>query len=140
MTIFAFMAAPALEAQTKTETLPTFKPRWWHRAGRLDIRPVIWSLRNHPEEWRSDHRYTITHVPSQHEFWIANGWGFYSLYHSGGRGGDECSCERWGGHFQRFQQGSFGRAYRRWRRWAATSPEHRAVASQFAAHFIRPTP
>jgi len=50
MSIFAFMMAPALKQEVKVNP-PVFKWRWWYSDDRLDIRPVLWSLRNHPEEW-----------------------------------------------------------------------------------------
>src|SRR5690348_2170400 len=56
----AFMAPlPAPKAQELTleppkaeaRPLPIFKRRWWHSKNKLDARPMIWSLYNHPEEW-----------------------------------------------------------------------------------------
>lgn len=121
-------AAAVADADTKPAELPTFRPRWWHREDRLDARPVMWSLRNRPEEWEWRHQpYTITHRPSKHTFWVGNGWGFYSLYDA------DCSCTRSRGRFQRFQQGAFGRAFRQWRRQQAPIIDQ----AQFAAHFVR---
>jgi hypothetical protein len=59
--------------------MPDFRKGWrfWWRASRLDARPVIWSLRNNPQDWtveRDDsyHRTIIRHVPSQHEFVVGS--------------------------------------------------------------------
>lgn len=129
----SFLTVPAVPTCEISETestpaLPAFKSRWWHRADRLDARPVIWSLYNRPEDWSADHDgYTIRHNPSKHRFWIANGWGHYALYEA------DCSCMQTRGRFQRFQQSAFGRAQKHWHRnhHRRHDPEH------FAAHFVR---
>src|SRR5258708_16177680 len=55
-----------------TPRLPTFEPRWWYRADRLDARPVIWSLKNRPEEWTVNYggrpHYYLKHHPTNHTF------------------------------------------------------------------------
>jgi hypothetical protein len=108
--------------------LPTFKPRWWFKVDRLDARPVVWSLRNRPQEWsRKGKRYTLTHMPSQHTFWIGNGVGSYGLYDA------DCGCSTIERKFQRFQQITFHRAYRSWRRYEAITS---GLADHFASHFI----
>src|SRR5262245_46164259 len=104
MDLLAFLTVPAIAAVSVTEadeTLPAFKRRWWHSARRLDARPVVWSLRNRPQDWEWAHReYTIRHKPSDHVFWVANGPGFYALYEA------NCSCTSRSdrGRFQRLQQ------------------------------------
>ena len=65
------------------QIMPTFPHRWWRSQNRLDIRPVLWSLRNMPQDWSID-QHTITHNPSKHEFWISNGFFFYALYRANG--------------------------------------------------------
>lgn len=58
---------------------PTFKERWWHSKSRIDIRPVVWSIRNRPDDWElSD--YCFVHTPTRCSFWIANGKSQYKLY------------------------------------------------------------
>ena len=57
MSIFAFMMAPALKQEVKVDP-PVFKWRWWYSDKCLDIRPVLWSLRNHPEEWEMNEKGT----------------------------------------------------------------------------------
>lgn len=133
MLSFLAYVVPALAKvhEGTVEKLPMFKPRPWYRADRLDARPVIWSIYHNPQEWEwgeSYGRYTIRHKPSQHSFWIANGYGFYRLYDSVG-----CSCIRTERSFQRFQQGPFGRAFKWWRRNYGAPPQ---VAEQFASHFV----
>ena len=127
----AFLAlAPA---KAKSDEPPTFTKRPWHSRGRLDIRPVLWSLRNRPQDWRADH-YTLTHVPSAHKFWIANGFFFYGLWASNG-----CSCQREReGAFSIIQKFQFGAARRAWARatWAAAQGDRDQVNAQFASHFI----
>ena len=134
MDVLAFLTAPFALALKKIgrpkPDLPTFEPRWWYRGDRLDARPVAWSLRNRPDDWQWHHQpYTIEHKPSRHVFWVGNGWGFYRLYEA------NCSCTSRSrrGHFQRFQQGVFGRAYRHWRRHQAPPVD----PQQFASHFVR---
>jgi hypothetical protein len=132
MEILSFLSAPLAIAAAKTggtDGLPTFRKLPWFRANRLDARPVAWSLRNRPEDWEWEHEdYTIKHKPSNHVFWIANGWGFYALYEA------NCSCMSTRGKFQRFQQFMFGRAFKHWRRNHGESydPDH------FASHFVTP--
>lgn len=56
-----FVLAEAVPTKPAT---PVFGPRW-HSRSRLDIRPVLWSLRNRPEEWQQG-EYTLIHAPSKH--------------------------------------------------------------------------
>ncbi len=93
--------------------VPTWKPRWWYDLRKLDARPVIWSLKNRPQDWRYD-RYprpiTIIHTPSNHEFWITMGSSY--LYRT-----DGCGCQR--SKEQKFQKGQHFRlrwALRQWNR------------------------
>lgn len=107
-------------------SLPDFKPRWWYRSDRLDARPVIWSLYNHPEEWEWQHvGYRINHKPSSHMFWVANGRGYYRLDSVG----VPCGCLSAGGYFQMFQQIAFHKAFTWWSTRAMDS-------ERFADHFI----
>lgn len=135
----ATAAATAVKAESKPKAeLPVFGPRW-HSFSRLDIRPVLWSLKNHPEEWVED-RYVIRHKPSNHEFWIANGLFFHRLYDSHG-----CSCQSNGvGSFSLIQKVQFRFALVRWRMSAlggraakiAAANAASRVDAQFAKHFI----
>lgn len=119
----------------KVAQSPVFGPRW-HSHSRLDIRPVLWSLRNRPEEW-SQTEYTLRHDPSGHEFWIANGFWFYGLYGSD----DNCSCTKVrGGAFSFIQKVQF--AFSR-RRVAAIDRERVSarlakINDQFRDHFTPP--
>lgn len=135
--MLAFLpAAVAAVLSTTTEkaeppALPTFKPRWWHNRNRLDARPVMWSLRNRPDDWEwRNEPHTLRHKPSKHIFWVANGPGFYHLYET-----DGCSCLSSSnrGKFQRFQQIKFWHAFRCWRRHQPPPVDQQ----QFAAHFVR---
>lgn len=130
MSFLAFVPAVMKVSEPVVETvpsLPTFKPRWWYSSRRLDARPVIWSLQNHPEEWAlCSTRLTITHAPSHHTFWafsVCRG-----LYSAGG-----CGCETSEAKFQLFQHGAYKRALRAWGR-AVRAPVDR---ERFASHFVR---
>lgn len=117
---------------TETVPAPTFGRRW-HSWSRLDIRPVLWSLRNRPEEWQQT-EFTLLHKPSRHEFWTANGFFFYALYRA-----DGCSCTRArGGAFSLIQKFQFGAARRRVARMerARMSAELIGINAQFAGHFL----
>lgn len=78
MDILAFLPAAIAAVVRKPDTaeppkLPTFEPRWWHKPGRLDARPVMWSLRNRPDEWEPADRppvWLLRHKPSGHVFHI----------------------------------------------------------------------
>lgn len=128
---FLAMSAPALEA--KSAPLPTFVRRPWYNPHRVDARPVIWSLRNRPEDWKytwATHRnLTLTHKPSGHKLWASGVMG-YKI------DSDSCSCT--GRAWQFLQFFAMGRAVRAWKRWEAkNNPEHHQLAEQFSAHFIR---
>jgi len=125
---------PAAQETVPAPVLPTFRPRWWYRNYRLDARPVAWSLRNRPEDWRwNTEGITLRHVPSDHVFWIANG--SYSLYTA------NCSCQKnTRGRFQRFQAlFVFRPAYRYWLRWQRLKQQQEMThdPAHFAEHFIR---
>lgn len=47
------MPSVTCEVGSRIPRLPTFKPRWWYSDQRFDARPVVWSLRNRPEEWEA---------------------------------------------------------------------------------------
>ena len=134
-TLLAFLAALPMAVDRAPATVPVFTKRPWHSRNHLDIRPVLWSLRNRPQDWNigSGH-YTIDHTPSQHEFWIANGFFFYGLYNANG-----CSCNHGGeGSFSLIQKFQFGSALRAWRRSQQSAVQERRdqVNAQFSSHFI----
>lgn len=113
-----------------TPELPTFKPRWWYRNDRLDARPVIWSLKNRPEEWEpADRRphWMLKHKPSGHVFRIA--FGPARLVAP-----TDCGClQNSVGRFQRFQSWRLKWAAAEWISKNETPPvDH----EQFANHFI----
>jgi hypothetical protein len=115
-----------------TKSPPMFGRRW-HSFSRLDIRPVLWSLRNRPEEWEQN-EFTIVHKPSKHEFWIANGFWFYSLYRA------DCSCTKAaGGKFSYIQkvQFSFARRAVAALERARRNAELAQINVQFAEHFTQ---
>lgn len=140
----------ALEAVEKTEAeekpaLPVFTPRWWHKPNRLDARPVIWSLRNRPQDWKITDRTarpdslrwrptSMIHTPSNHMFWT---WhlGTPRLYDA------RCSCNDQSdrGRFQPFQNRAFKDAVTWWlRNHGPKNPADLAVdQQQFASHFVR---
>jgi hypothetical protein len=107
---------------------PNFRPRRWSK--RLDFRPAIWSLRNHPEDWIWDHKsYTIKHKPSNHNFWVGEGFFFHQLCDT------RCSCSSdarsspplW-------DKLRFNLAFRAWRRSQTADIED--INRQFASHFL----
>jgi hypothetical protein len=135
MTMLAF--APAVIPTTKsdadtTPALPTFKPRWWYEPDRLDARPVIWSLRNRPQEWEALHRgifLRVRHKPSGHAF-VAD------ICDTGLEDGNRCGCARSTGKFQIFQNWAFRRAARAFRDLPENQSHHDPV--HFASHFVHP--
>lgn len=119
--------------KSETAQAPTFGRRW-HSWSRIDIRPVLWSLRNRPEEWHQD-GYTLVHKPSKHGFWTGNGFWFYGLYDS-----NNCSCTSRPSHgrfslIQKFQFGLARRTVARLERTRANA-ELVGINSQFAEHFL----
>lgn len=138
MDVLAFLTAPIAAALAKVEAkpdqLPTFKPRWWYRPHRLDARPVIWSLKNRPEEWEYDSHppYWVQHIPSGHRFWIATFSGPAHLVSASGCG---CLQRSNRGRLQLFQSYALKRAAHQMIRARETPPpvDH----DHFAAHFVR---
>ncbi len=131
----ATLELPAEIAAPSVPNLPKFQSRWWHKPNRLDARPVIWSLYNHPEEWEpGDSRpyYFIKHTPSGHVFRMRNGKAALV-------GPQECSClgRSEQGRFQLFQGLAFKRAARVWEYNHDHPPIPPVDREQFAAHFIR---
>lgn len=126
MSVLALLAPmPTPEQQATTSKLPGFRPRWWYHPGKLDARPVIWSLYNHPEEWRwSMAGYRIEHEPSGHEFRIWGGRRLMSV---------DCGCSSASG-WQFMQVFALAFAMRRWRKWEARRPT--SLHQNFASHFI----
>lgn len=134
-TMFAFLATlPALKSKT-----PPVMPDWsslrQSKKARLDIRPVVWSLLNKPEDWKWGYNnYTIYHVKSNHQFWVTSGP--YRLY-----GADHCSCQQVadGTGFSIAQRYKFGVAFRAWKRWERTQrvvPRVEAINKEFRQHFV----
>lgn len=127
----------------KKDDLPVFKKRWWHKANRLDARPVIWSLDNRPGDWETakypggEGRWmTLLHKPSGHEFYFGYGEGPHLRTES-----TDCSCTNSGGRFQMFQKGAIRNAYWRWHDKViqpAIDAQNEANAKQFYNHFVTP--
>lgn len=127
----------------KKDDLPVFKKRWWHRADRLDARPVIWSLDNRPDDWgRADYgpggtlrpAWILRHKPSNHVFWFAVVVRLEIEDNS-------CSCTSTRGRFQPFQNRAIKRAYRRWHArniQPEIDAQNEATVRQFYNHFITP--
>ena len=133
-----FEGTMVIDTQAKTN-MPDFSKPTWHSRGRLDIRPVCWSLRNRPNEWsyRFPSHLTILHEPSGHTFWVGNGFFFYELYET-----DGCSCRsdsNRDGHFTTIQKVLFGAAYMAWRKSKRGERDEAraAINKQFASHFLR---
>ena len=106
--------------------LPSFNPRWWYRSDRLDARPVIWSLKNRPEDWeQGEYPWLIRHHPTGHVF---------SMIPVRLVGPEDCSCVHRSnqGRFQLFQCFALERAI--WRKLHPPRPpiDH----EQFSAHFV----
>lgn len=115
----------------ESKPAPVFGRRW-HSFSRLDIRPVLWSLRNRPEEWEQS-EYRLTHTPSQHTFWIGNGFWFYSLHDA------NCSCTQVsGGKFSFIQKIQFSFARRRVSeiQRSLRSAQLAKINAQFSEHFM----
>lgn len=137
------LAEPQATAVESTHALPTFEPRWWHSANKLDARPMIWSLYNRPQDWEFiPVGYPFfRHKPSGHSFYASrmdspSPIAKYRLANSEG-----CSCAMTTKRYQRFQSWFVGRAYHHWRKtyWNPTHvhPAQEKVRNQFAAHFVR---
>lgn len=123
-----FAAKPAAVMAPPSNSV--FAPRWWFRLGRLDPRPVIWSLETAPNDWivESVGR-CIVHRKSGHR--MSTRWWLGYVMHS-----DYCGCSqrRW----QSFYKAALGNAINR--RLRIHSAEQRAVdqrdSAMFASHFL----
>lgn len=114
---------------------PQFKPKWWYKPKRLDARPMIWSLRNKPEDWQMhESGYHLIHMPSQHHYATDPRMEYRPLPTS------DCGCGTAYAGYQPFQTFSIGRAVRSWLRWNDKRKElERQVEvnlnAQFHSHF-----
>lgn len=136
---FLALLAPMIPAKVEDKVAgpPTFKPKWWYSANKLDARPVIWSLENHPEEWEAagnpspGQSFNILHKPSQHLFWVSSVLKQMNL-----RDGDHCSCQG-----RAFQLGQSRTAYFAAQQWlynsAERGPTGQEISDQFVSHFVR---
>lgn len=123
---FAARALALANPDSYEAKMPVFGARW-HSWSRLDIRPVLWSLRNRPEEWEQL-KYRLVHKPSNHQFWTANGLFFYSLHDA------NCSCTKVrGGGFSLIQKLQF--AFARRHVLAIARRQASAELAQINAHF-----
>ena len=125
---------PAVKIEEKPK-LPVFKREWWHSAVRLDARPVIWSLKNRPQDWSVAPRshtfgWYLNHTPSDHSFILGHTPFFCRMYD-----GSLCSCQRASprGKFQR------GQKYRFWLAGRIFLHKRRATVDQahFCNHFVK---
>lgn len=135
MSLIAFLATlPALTKSTTPPAMPEWQSLRYSKKQRLDIRPVLWSLRNKPQDWEWQRgRDTIGHIPSGHSFWV------YSMdYHL--HNSTQCSCtQAREGRFSFIQRRQFGRAFASWRRWQKkqfATPRIEAINKEFRQHFI----
>ena len=133
------------EAQAKSASLPIFETKWWFSKQRLDARPVIWSLVNHPEEWNETSPGVMFHMPSEHEFRLGHDRPFRAL----GLLHAQCSCHNDTTNlFQHFQSRAVRQAWRQWKE-TEQSTETKVVAGSakhiyvgeyqpdhFTAHFV----
>lgn len=138
LSILAFLAPMpvALDAKPK---LPTFTKGWrfWWSDTRLDARPVIWSLYNHPEEWEVEndtpgYRTTIIHKPSRHVFVVGR---FLDGEKTRLRDSHSCSCISLGTHFHTGQATSFKRAARKMVLGPYRAANRVETLKQFISHF-----
>lgn len=141
----AFLATAGLlkvqSVEKKREPFPSAERRWFFRDGRLDARPIIWSLRNCPQDWVPNYvgdgtLYELTHKKTDHA--IRAYWASDYRMSSSSRCG--CSNTQW----QPFQTRQLGRAIKGWKRWnAAQGIVHpnssEAINKQFRNHFIPPS-
>ena len=135
-TLLSFVAAmPGLlapKAEPAIPVMPEFKnpPK-----DRLDVRPVCWSMRNHPQDWQFT-EFTLRHRPSGHDFWIASGFSYYRLYEA------RCSCMSVGnGRFSVRQKLMFHRAMRTLQKLQRETPSdikarERKRIADINAHFM----
>lgn len=110
----------AIAADAPKPTMPEFKKKWWHRSDRLDVRPVIWSMENRPEEWErygSVSAISVQHKPSNHVFNI------YGRMHT------TCGCSQL--LFQWGQTKRLGKAVTAFIRRQTVITQH-----QFRNHFL----
>jgi hypothetical protein len=119
---------PEVVKVTKVEpakpVMPTFPPR--RDRSRLDLRPVIWSLYNQPEDWRLDEYKRLVHLPTHHKF-KAN-----SLFFCGKIVAAPCNCGtilRRGTFRDRL---AMRRAFKVWKR----DYHFAAIQKHFAGHFV----
>lgn len=111
-------------------SLPVFKRRWWHTYT-LDIRPVCWSLRNHPEEWEIYDPFLIKHNPSNHVFYNSSTMTFPKLY---GLCEADCSCYS-SKKLTFIQKRQICSALKFWNNWS-TNRTQPAIDKQFYSHFV----
>lgn len=112
---------------------PTFKARWWHRHNRIDVRPVIWSLINKPQDWKLSRPYyywrghIITHVTTRHDFRVGK-----TPFSCRMDDTTRCECQRQsnGGRFQPFQKLAFWMAAK-----SFISKHEKVDQNHFANHF-----
>lgn len=133
---FAFApVVPAIQKPEQVEKPVTKEPnlsQWYHNPKwRLDIRPMLWSLYNKPEEWTQT-TYRLTHNPSCHAVYFSNGWPFYELF------GQQCDCET--RKLSLGQKWQLRRAVAGWRSTVGrvrSEVEQVKINQRFASHFIK---
>jgi hypothetical protein len=157
MDILAFLPAAIAAAMRKPEVAkassrPSFKPRFWYHRNRLDARPVIWSMDNHPEEWEaysiwSNGKDRVTgrrnwyqlgymlHIPSNHKFCVDRGSTAYLASAPGLEPGSECGCRSASrGRLQPFHSMAIKDAASRW--FDKKFPEPVLDHEHFKSHFL----
>lgn len=155
MDVLAFLSLAAVARKPEVvegpPAKPDFAPRWWYRADRLDARPVIWSIKNRPEEWQAINSYDgcevkrradfwafgyMLHVPSQHKFYIRSGEMARLSSAPGMELDGDCGCFTASrGRLQPFHSLMLKSAAQGWFR--QKFPEPVLDHSHFQSHFIR---
>jgi len=126
------IVAPETTPVKPEPKLPTFEWKWWFKKyGRLDARPIIWSLYNKPQDWErvapiNDYPQRLRHKPSNHQFYFDTSF-ITQMYLVQAN----CGCVNQGKKFQRFQKRALKRAVNDWRAKDA-APIHK----QFYSHFV----
>lgn len=141
VSLIAFRPDAGDEAMIHSKpVLPVFKPRFWWSPDRLDVRPVLWSMRNKPEDWavqrlprpRFDGGWML-HTPSQHSFQVG---GFWAGDRAGLRNSRNCGCSQSSKKFHTGQAHRFNRMA--WKFFRAEGARQGvAVAKEFHSHFVK---
>lgn len=103
--------------------MPKFPPR--RNRCRLDLRPVIWSLYNQPNDWVLE-RGVLHHTKSSHHFNARHFMTYGEIVHA------PCNCGTALRHPTLRDRFAFHRAFKVWKR----DHHFTNIQQQFAGHFV----